>query len=151
VYKVDPRLNSFARNLLSKDDCRLALFDEVVKCGPQVPLVIKPSSFACRAERLARTGTRPNRSVITPSGLSKGVTPYANSGKKVALGEATQITWVNIFNTPFVNISGRDVARNNQVAQPLGCTLVKLVVIGGHKKSHSRRAMKRWAAHMQSA
>jgi hypothetical protein len=34
VYKVDPIIDSFARNLLSKDDCRLADFDEVVEGGP---------------------------------------------------------------------------------------------------------------------
>jgi hypothetical protein len=34
VYKVDPRLNSFCRNLLSNDDCRAALSDEVVEGGP---------------------------------------------------------------------------------------------------------------------
>ena len=39
VYKVDPRLDSFARNLLSKDDCRPALADEVFKGWPEVPLV----------------------------------------------------------------------------------------------------------------
>ena len=34
VYKVDPRVDSFARNLLSKDDCRAALGDNVVEGGP---------------------------------------------------------------------------------------------------------------------
>jgi hypothetical protein len=47
LYKVDPRLDSFARNLLSKDDCRAALLDEPVEVRPKVPLVIKPASFAC--------------------------------------------------------------------------------------------------------
>jgi hypothetical protein len=64
VYKVEPRACVAARNLLSKDDCRLALFDEVLPGRPEVPLVSKPSAFACRAERLARTGTGPNRSII---------------------------------------------------------------------------------------
>jgi hypothetical protein len=34
VYKVDPRVDSLARNLLSKDDCRAALRDEVLPGGP---------------------------------------------------------------------------------------------------------------------
>ena len=34
VYKVDPRPDSFARNLLSKDDWRLALLNEPVEVGP---------------------------------------------------------------------------------------------------------------------
>ena len=108
-------LNS-RRNLLSKDACRLALFDEVLEGWPQVPLVIKPSAFACRAERLARTGTSPNRSVIAPSRRSKGMGPDANAGEKMALGKTAQVAWVDIFNTPFVNNSGRNVAGFNQVA-----------------------------------
>jgi hypothetical protein len=132
VYKVDPRVAVFACNLLSKDDCRLALFDEVVEGWPQVPLVIKPSAFACRAERLARTGTSPNGSVVAPSGRSQGMAPNANTGKKVALGETAQVAWVDIFNTPFVNIAGRDVPGINQVAQPLGGSRVNLVVISRH-------------------
>jgi len=109
VYKVDPRLDSFRCNLLSKDDCRLTLFDEVLKSGPEVPLVIKPSAFACRAERLARTGASPNRSVVAPSGRPKGMAPDANTGKEMALGKSAQIAWENIFNTPFINIARRNV------------------------------------------
>jgi len=87
VYKVDPRFDSFARNLLSKDDWRAALLDEVLKGGPEVPLVIKSRAFACRAERLARTGTSPNRSVVTPSGIAKGVRPNPNACEEVTLRE----------------------------------------------------------------
>jgi hypothetical protein len=64
LYKVDPRICVLARNLLSKDNWRTALADEMVECRPEVPLVSKPSAFACRAERLARTGTSPNRSIV---------------------------------------------------------------------------------------
>jgi hypothetical protein len=55
AYKVEPTEAVLARNLLSKDDCRLALADEVVPMRPEVPLVSNPRSSACRAERLART------------------------------------------------------------------------------------------------
>jgi hypothetical protein len=55
VYKVEPTKAVFACNLFTKDNVRAALADEVVERGPQVPLIIKPCSFACRAERLART------------------------------------------------------------------------------------------------
>jgi hypothetical protein len=54
LYKVDPVIDSFARNLFSSDDWRAALLDEVMGRGPKVPLVSKPTSFACRGERLAR-------------------------------------------------------------------------------------------------
>jgi hypothetical protein len=54
AYKVEPSEAVFACNLLTKDNVRSALADEVVEGWPQVPLIIKPCSFACRAERLAR-------------------------------------------------------------------------------------------------
>lgn len=34
VYKVEPSKSVFARNLLTKDDWRAALPDEVMECGP---------------------------------------------------------------------------------------------------------------------
>jgi len=67
VYKVDPRVCVFTRNLLTNDDSRVALADEVVEVGPKVPLVSKPSAFACLAERLARTGSGPGRAVVGPT------------------------------------------------------------------------------------
>ena len=42
VYKVEPTEAVFACNLLTKDDWRAALADEVVESWPQVPLIIKP-------------------------------------------------------------------------------------------------------------
>jgi hypothetical protein len=56
-YKVEPSVSVCSRNLLANRDRRAALFDEIVKCGPEVPLVIKPLSFACLGERLARAGS----------------------------------------------------------------------------------------------
>jgi hypothetical protein len=97
VYKVDPRVCVLARNLLSKDACRLALADEVVKGWPQVPLVSKPSPLACRAERLARTGTSPNRSIVWPACAAKRVAPNANAGEEVALRVAAEVVGVDIF------------------------------------------------------
>lgn len=135
VYKVDPYIDVFARNLLSKDDCRLALRDEVPKSWPEVPLVSKPSSLACRAERLARTGTGPNRSIVAPTGTPERKGPHADAGKKMALGEVLQVGWVYIFNTPGVNHAVGNVPGCDQVAQPLGCIRVDFVVIGAHAAS----------------
>lgn len=70
VYKVDPIVDSFACNLLSNDDCRLALGDEVVEGGPQVPLISEPCSCTSRAERLARAAPRPYWSVVGPASKS---------------------------------------------------------------------------------
>jgi hypothetical protein len=109
VYKVDPRIDVLARNLLSNDDWRSALADEMEPVQPEVPLVSKPKSFACRAERLARTGTGPNRSVIRPAGESKRVRPDTDSGEEMALCESAKVVWSNILNTPFINFAGGDM------------------------------------------
>jgi hypothetical protein len=71
VYKVDPRPDISACNLLTKDDCRAALCDEVVPGRPEVPLVSKPATLARLAERLARATSGPNRLTITDTGCPK--------------------------------------------------------------------------------
>jgi hypothetical protein len=68
LYKVEPLQAVFTCNLLAKDDWRSALADEPVERRPKVPLISKPCAFACRAERLAWAGTRPDRAVVGPSG-----------------------------------------------------------------------------------
>jgi hypothetical protein len=116
LYKVEPRVCVLARNLFSKELCRLALADEPMEVRPEVPLVIKPSSRACRAERLARTGTGPNRSIIWPAGATKGVGPNADAGEEMALGVVLEIIGVDILDRAFVNIAWGDMACGNQVA-----------------------------------
>jgi hypothetical protein len=85
LNKVTPAMPNRRFNLLTKDDRRATLRDEVMECGPKVPLVISPSAFACRAERLARCGTGPNRSIIWPIGEPKRERPAGNSCKEMAL------------------------------------------------------------------
>jgi hypothetical protein len=64
-HKAEPLRSG--RNLLSKDDCRAALLDEVLPERPEVPLVSKPTLLARDGERLARTAARPNRAMIQPN------------------------------------------------------------------------------------
>jgi hypothetical protein len=52
--KVEPNKRVVRRSLLAKDDIRTALRYEVKPERPEVPLVSKPLSAACRGERLAR-------------------------------------------------------------------------------------------------
>jgi hypothetical protein len=73
VYKVEPTEAVLACNLLAKDDVRAALLDEMMERGPKVPLVIEPAAFACRAERLARAASGPDRAIVRPSGKTQGV------------------------------------------------------------------------------
>jgi hypothetical protein len=73
---------------------------------PQVPLVIKPRSFACRGERLARAGSGPDRSVLWPSGELQCKAPAANAGEEVALSESGEFAWLDVLNGSFVHNSG---------------------------------------------
>jgi hypothetical protein len=116
LNKVEPREASLARNLLPKDDFRTALSDEMMPCWPKVPLISKPKLRASLAERLARTGTRPNRSIIWPSGAAKGERPDADTGEEVALGVRAEVIGVYVLDRAFVDVARRDVAGGDQVA-----------------------------------
>ncbi len=143
LYKVDPSICALARNLLSKNNCRSALADEVVPGWPQVPLVSKRKSFACLGERLARTGSCPHGAVIGPACPAQCQRPDADAGEEVVLAISPEVFGSHILNVSFVNIARRDVARGDQVAQPCGCIRIDLVVIGAHTpathKGHRRR------------
>jgi hypothetical protein len=132
LYKVEPRPDIAARNLLSIDDWRPALLDEPVEGWPEVPLVSKPSSFACRAERLARTGTGPNRSVVCPASTAESQAPDADAGEEMALGELAQVCGAHVLDAAGVDDAIGDVAGGDEVAEPTGCIVVNLVVVGGH-------------------
>jgi hypothetical protein len=53
-YKIEPVLSNCCRNLLSKQQLRLALSDEPEKCWGKVPLVVKSERLTGNAKRLAR-------------------------------------------------------------------------------------------------
>jgi hypothetical protein len=96
VYKVDPRLCVLARNLLSNDDWRAADAYEVEEVRPKMPLVSKPASLACRAERLARARACPALSAVVPSGHSKGSGPDPDTGEEVTLGVLLEFIGVQV-------------------------------------------------------
>src|SRR5690606_4634523 len=129
LNKIPPLKGILACNLLANDDWRAALTDEVVPCGPQMPLVVKPSAFACRGERLARTAASPNSLVISPTSLAKCKRPDSDSSKEVALGELSQVRGSDIHNAAPVNDSGGDVAGSDEVLKPLCGIVVNLVVV----------------------
>jgi hypothetical protein len=138
VNKVEPTKSVFARNLLAKDNDGAALADEVVPGWPQVPLVSKPSAFACRAERLARTGTCPNRSVVRPPGATKRVAPDADAGEEVALGEAVEVARVNVLDASLVDDSIGDESSTDEFSEPVRSILVLLVEVGCHAATPSK-------------
>src|SRR5690606_25167921 len=92
----------------------------------------KPSSSACRAERLARAGTGPDLPVVGPAGESEGMGPDADSGEEMMLAVAVEIGRVNVTDIPFVHVAGRDQPGRDQVPEPLAAERVDLVVVGGH-------------------
>ena len=82
LNQVEPAVVNRCFNLLSKDDWRAALADEIEPVGPEVAVVGGTKSSAGGAKWLARATTCPNKSVIGPSGESEGVTPDADSGER---------------------------------------------------------------------
>jgi hypothetical protein len=116
VNKVEPRLRVSGRNLLTKDRCRSALADEMEPCRPQVPLVSKPLSPACLAERLARAGSGPDGAIVGPAGASEGVGPDADAGEEVALSVSHKFRWYNIPDIPLIDVAGGDQVVADQFA-----------------------------------
>jgi hypothetical protein len=116
LYEIGPTTGSLARNLLSKEDCRAALADEVLPGWPEVPLISSSSAFACRAERLARATSCPDRSSISPSGKTKRVGPDANAGEEVALGVLGDFVRRDVFNAAFINVTWSDVPVTDQLS-----------------------------------
>jgi hypothetical protein len=132
LYKVDPRVCVAARNLLSKDSCRAALADEVMEGRPEVPLVSKPKTLAWRGERLAWAGARPDRAVVRPAAQPQCEGPPSDAGEEVTLREAAQFGWPHVFDASLIDDSCGQVSGGNEVANPLSCIGVDLVVVGRH-------------------
>jgi hypothetical protein len=86
-YKVEPSFPVRRCNLLAKDDWRAELSDEMERGGPKVPLISKPASRACLAERLARTGHGENPAFVIPSRGAEGCAPDADAGEQVDLAK----------------------------------------------------------------
>jgi hypothetical protein len=110
VNKVEPAVADRCFNLFSKDNRRMALFNEVKPGWPQVPLVSNPSSFACRAERLAGARACPDFAIVRPPGSAESVTPHPDSGEEVTLFESFKVWWNDILDAPLVYFSRRYVA-----------------------------------------
>jgi hypothetical protein len=132
LYKVEPRICVLARNLLSSDDCRAALFDEVEEGRPKVPLVSKPSALTCRAERLARAAAGPDWPIVGPSCAAQGERPSADPGEEMALRESGEFVGSYILNAPCVYNAVCNQAGLDEFAQPGRSERVNLVVIGCH-------------------
>jgi hypothetical protein len=62
-----------------------------------MPLVSKPASFACRAERLAWARAGPDFAIVGPPGEPEREGPDSNAGKEVALSKSSKVAWRDIL------------------------------------------------------
>jgi hypothetical protein len=116
LNKVEPSVVNRCFNLLTKDNARAALADEVEPDRPEMALVCNaPPDTGC-AERLARATARPNRSVLGPSGKAQGVAPTAKTGKEMALNKFGKVTCADILDAPRINFTFRQMPRVYQIA-----------------------------------
>lgn len=98
LYNVEPSEAVLAANLFANDEFRATLADKPEEVRPEVPLVSKPASLACRAERLAWAGCGPDGAIVGPSGAAEREGPHANAGEEVALGVPVEVGGSNIDN-----------------------------------------------------
>jgi hypothetical protein len=91
AYHGEPCAAILARNLFSKDCCRLALRDEAAELGPYMSGVSGSLALTCDAERLARTRAGPHVIVVRPAGQSQGICPSTNAGEKMTLPKSSKI------------------------------------------------------------
>jgi hypothetical protein len=143
AYSGEPFTPILARNLLSKDRCRLALGDEALKSGPEVSFVGMALSASCARNRLTRAASGPDGAAVAPSGLAHGNAPSSDTSEKVALGEAEQVAGLDILDAPIIHNAVRYVPSGNEIPQPLGSKRIILVIVGSHQNgtSSSKRVL----------
>jgi hypothetical protein len=129
-HNVEPSKAVRACNLLPKHNWRAALFDETKKGRPKVSFVSGAAALARAAERLARAGACPDSLGVRDAGAPEGVAPDADAGEEVALNIPPKVICGDVSDISFIDLSWRDVARCNQVAQPLRRIGFVFVVIG---------------------
>jgi hypothetical protein len=116
LNKVEPSVVNRCFNLLTKDNVRFALADEVEPNGPEMAFVCNaPPRTGC-AEGLAGATACPNRSILGPSGEAQRATPTADSGEEVALGVPGKFACFNILDAPRIYFTLGNMPRLNQIA-----------------------------------
>jgi hypothetical protein len=150
----EPFTSIRARNLLSKDDCRTALGDEVVKSGPKVALVGVTLALARARKRLTGTGACPDAGDTFESCPPQGEGPASDPGEEVALVVLGEFIGIHLQNAAAVNVTSRQLASRDQLAQPGAGARVVIVVVDhrSHPSSAARTASSvRHSTHLPAA
>jgi hypothetical protein len=116
LNKVEPSVVNRCFNLLTKDNVRSALANEVEPDRPEMALVGNAPPGTSGAERLAGATARPNRSILGPSGKAQGVAPATESREKVTLNKSVKIPCVDILDAPRIDFTFRQMPRDYQIA-----------------------------------
>jgi hypothetical protein len=132
LYKVDPRLDSLCRNLLSNNDWRSALGDEVVKSGPKMSFVGVALALASARKRLTRAGAGPDGAFVGPPCPPKSKGPPADAGEEVDLGEVSEFLGSDVGDGSVVHDSRRNVSPGDEFSEPSAGFWVDVVVVGIH-------------------
>jgi len=72
--------------------------------------------FPRRAEGLAGAGACPDRPLVRPSSEPERVAPDSDAREEMTLGISSKVFCSYFLDVSFINISGCDVTRRNQVA-----------------------------------
>jgi hypothetical protein len=105
AYSGEPLPSSLARNLLSKDDWRQALLNEVTEDGPEVPVVVGAAAFTGNAEGLAGQTGSPYRALTGPAGEVEGVGPPADAGEEVGRVVPDEVRGGDVMDAPVIDVS----------------------------------------------
>jgi len=95
-----------------------------------MPWIIGSETFARRAERLARTGAGPERSVVRPSSKSSCDGPEAAACKEMALGVAGEVAGPHVLDGSIVNVAWCDDVSVDEFSQDCDGGRVGIIVVG---------------------
>jgi hypothetical protein len=100
-------------------------------------LVGKSCPLSGGAEGLAGAGAGPDGPVVRPSGKAEGIGPDADTGEEVALGVAAEVRSSHVPNGSVIYVTFRYQSTVDQIAQPLRCVGVYLIIVRNHSSTSS--------------
>ena len=96
---------------------------------PEVPLVSKPASLACRGERLAGARPAPDGGCGGDSCKLEGEAPSPDPCEEVALCVSFKFIGSDILDRPFIHHAGRNQSSLDELPEPCCGERVVLVVV----------------------